>query len=297
MAHHVVDHGAREGVLRVGVDVHLDDAVGDGQGDLVRGGAGAAVHDEVEGAVVLPTDLRGDLLLDGAQDLGAQLDVAGLVHAVDVAEGEGGQVAAVLAQAQGLDGLEGVLGGGVELLVDRSDDAVLLAADDADLDLQDRVGLDGQGQHLLGDLEVLVERHGRAVPHVGLEGGELALGDLAGLDLQQRAHPGIDVLLGAVVSVQGDGDAVVLGDFVSVGGQGEGTRDAVLDGRAGAVLGAADRHLDDAVGLGLGEALKGSGHGLGRGHVDRGVGELAFLRAIQHLGVNLGGCDRHGIAS
>ena len=147
------------------------------------------MHDEVEGAVVLPADLHGDLFLDGAEDLRAELDVAGLVDAVDVAEGQGRQIAALLAQSEGLDGLEGVFGGGVELLVDLADHTVLFAADDADLDLQDRVRLLGQGEQLLGDLEVFGEGDGRAVPHVGLEEGKAARLVLFGFELQERADP------------------------------------------------------------------------------------------------------------
>ena len=82
---------------------------------------------------------RGDLLAL-LEDVGAQLDVARLVHAVHVAERRGQQVLAVLACAERLDGLLEVLGGGVELLVDLGLDAVLLAADDADLDLEDDLG-------------------------------------------------------------------------------------------------------------------------------------------------------------
>ena len=40
------------GPLGVGVDVHLDDSVGDGLADLLLGGAGAAVHHQ-EGGLVL----------------------------------------------------------------------------------------------------------------------------------------------------------------------------------------------------------------------------------------------------
>lgn len=128
---------------------------------------------------------------------------------------------------------------------------------------------------------------------MGLEGGQLAFGNLAGLDLEEGADPGVDVLLGAVVGVQSHGDAVVLGDLGRVGSEGQRAGDAVLDGGAGAVFGAANGHLEDTVGLGLGEALEGGGDGLGRGHVDRGVGELAIPCAIQHLCVDLRGCDRH----
>ena len=285
--------GTGEGVLGVGVNVHLDDAVSDREGNLIGGGAGAAVHDQVEGTVVLPTNLRGDLFLDGAEDLRAQLHVAGLVHAVHIAEGEGGQVAALLTHAESLNGLEGILGGGVELLVDLPDNTVFFAADDTDLNLEDRVRLHGELKHLLGDFKVLIKRHGRTVPHVRLEGREATLGDLLGLDLHEGTDPRVDVLLGAVVRVQGDGDAVVLRNLGCVGGESEGAGDAVLDRRARGVLGAADGDLDDAIGLGLSEALDCCGNGLRRGDVDRGVGELACLRAIQHFGVDLRGCDGH----
>jgi hypothetical protein len=81
-----------------------------------------------------------DARLDLAEQLGAQLHVAGLVHAVHVAEREGGDVAAVLAEAERLDESGHVGGGRVERLVGALVlDAVLLAADDADLDLEDRV--------------------------------------------------------------------------------------------------------------------------------------------------------------
>ncbi len=278
-------------VLGVGVDVHLDDAVVDSLGDLLGGRAGATVEDEVEG--VLLADDRADTLLDLLEERRAQLDGTGLVDAVHVAEGEGREVATLLAGAEGTDGREAVFDGRVELLVDLGLVAVFLATDDADLDLEDRAGRDGELEELLGDDEVLLERHGRAVPHVRLERGELAGLDLLGLEGEERADPGVEVLLGAVVRVDRDGDAVALGDLVRVGGEGERARDAVLDGRAGGVLGAADRHLDDAVALCLSEALEGRGDGRGRRDVHGRVGELACLRAVDHLGVDLGGCDGH----
>ena len=50
------------------------------------------MEDEVEGAVAgVEAELLDDGLLGGLEDLGAQLDVAGLVDAVDVAEGQRGE--------------------------------------------------------------------------------------------------------------------------------------------------------------------------------------------------------------
>src|SRR5699024_2606746 len=169
-------HGAGDGVLGVGVDVQLDGAVVQRLGDLRLGGAGATVHGQVEwlDLAVLLTDA----LLDVIQDLRAQLHVARLVDAVDVAERQGGQVAAALTQAELGGGLQTVLGRGEQLLVgDVGRHAVLLAAHDADLDLEQLLGLDGLLQEALGDLEVLVDRDRGAVPHVGLEQGVQALLD------------------------------------------------------------------------------------------------------------------------
>ena len=115
------------------------------------------------------SELRRRHFLALGQDVGAQLDVAGLVDAVHVAERRGQQVVTVLAVAQRLDGLLEVVGRGVQLVVDRADDAVLFAADHTDLDLEDDLGRRGLLEQLLGDGEVLVDRHRGAVPHVGLE--------------------------------------------------------------------------------------------------------------------------------
>ena len=49
---HVAGDRAGEGVLGVGVDVHLDDAEVDRRGDLLGGRAGPAVEDEVERPLV-----------------------------------------------------------------------------------------------------------------------------------------------------------------------------------------------------------------------------------------------------
>src|SRR5690606_23761475 len=58
-------------------------------------------------------------------------------------------------------------------------------------------------------------------------------------------------------------------------------------------LGTARGDLDDAVALRLGEAAQCRVQGLGRGDVDGRVGELLRLRPVEHLVVDLGGCDGH----
>src|SRR5918999_1886595 len=164
VAEHVLGDRPGEGVLRVGVDVHLDHAVRQGLADLIARRAGPAVEDQVERALLAV--LGANRVLDLLEHGGPQLDVPWLVDAVHVAERRGEDVAALFAEPDGLGGGQRVPGGGVELLVDLTDDAVLLAADDADLHLHDHAGLGALIDQLGGDREVLVERYGGSVPHV-----------------------------------------------------------------------------------------------------------------------------------
>jgi len=125
------------------------------------------VEDQVEG--LLDAVLLAHRVLDLLEHRGAQLHVPGLVHAVHVAERRGQDVPAALAEPERLGDRQGVLRGGVELLVDLADDPVLLAADHPDLHLHDDPGGRALLEQFGGDREVLLERHRRAVPHVRLE--------------------------------------------------------------------------------------------------------------------------------
>ena len=291
----MVDDRAGEGVLGVGVHVHLDDAVVQGLADLFEERAGAAVEDEVER--VLPATPGGDRVLEFLQHGRTELDVARLVHAVDVAEGGCQQVAALLTQANGLDGPDGVLGRGVQLFVDLVGDAVLLAADNTDLHLHDDLGLDALFEEFGRDPEVFGKRHRRAIPHVGLEQRVLSLGHPLLRDLHKRAHVPVELVLGAVVGVQRDGDRVFVRDDVGELSQRDGTGDHVLDTLAGEELRATSGDLDDAVALRLRETAQGGDQGLAGGYVDSRVGEFAGLRPVQHLAVYLGSCDGHTVRS
>src|SRR6188472_1158010 len=137
VAEHVPGDRSGERVLGVGVDVHLDDAVVDRGPDLLQSRAGSAVEDQIERSLL--ADLGADLVLDVLQHLGTELDRARLVHPMHVAEGQSGDVAALLTRTKHLDGPQSILNSGVELLVDLGADAVFLATDDTDLDFQDHV--------------------------------------------------------------------------------------------------------------------------------------------------------------
>jgi len=121
-------------VLHVSVDVDLDDTVADGFLELGLGRARATVEDEEDGLVRLGAQLLGNVLLVLGEELGVQLDVAGLVDSVDVTEASGdGEV--------GGDGTEGLLDGqdvlglGVEGVVVNIlvVDTILLTTGDTDL--------------------------------------------------------------------------------------------------------------------------------------------------------------------
>ncbi len=238
--------------------------------------------------------LRGDLRLDLAEQLGTQLHSTGLVDTVDVAEGEGRDVTPLLTETQRLHSLVDVGEGRVESFVrPLMLYAVLLAADDADLDLED--GVDGlhAGEQILRDLDVLREGNSGAVPHVGLE-DRVATGlDLFLRSGDQRLDEARECVLGAVVGVQGDGDRVVLGDLGGEARERESARGASLHRVAGEVVGATGGDLDDAVGAGLGQALEDGVDRLRAGDVECGVREAAGLRAVEHFGVLIRGGDGH----
>ena len=71
---HVGDDRAGEGVLRVGVDVHLDDAVGNGFADIGKFGTGTAMEDEGHASRFSVFGYHGFLTVP--QDAGFQFDVA-----------------------------------------------------------------------------------------------------------------------------------------------------------------------------------------------------------------------------
>ena len=190
--------------------------------------------------------------------------------------------------------LHTILRRGIQFLVDFGAVAILLAADRADLDLQHGVRLDGLVEQFLGDVEVFGERHGGTVPHVRLEGRFLAVRDLVDLVREQRAHPFVEVLLGAVVGVERDGDVrVLLRNLVRERGERQRSGDAVVHALAGEVGGTADGHLDDAVGFGFGEALQGGVQGLRTRHVDGGVRVAAATGGVEHFSITFGSCDSH----
>lgn len=287
---HVQHDRLGESILGVGVDVHLDNAVGDGFADVAEVGAGAAVEDEAHVFAMLVH--HGFLTV--TENLGLELHGTGLVHAVYVAEGGGKHE---FTQAvEGLVGEEHVLGGGVELgcVLAAVVYAVLFAADNADLDFENDADFGAFLEHLLGDLEVLSHGQRGGIQHVGVEQGAFAFGNaLLGFG-DERAQEAVNLVGLAVVGVQSYEYIVLLGKAMNGLRKDDGACGGVFHGGAGGELTAAQRNLDNAVGLGLGESLEGAVDNLDGGDVNGGIGVAFLLGRIKHLDVLFLSRYRHG---
>ena len=289
--HHVGHDGTGEGVLGIGVDVHLDDAVAEGLADFFERGAGAAVEDEVH--LSRSTVFGGDGSLAILEDGGLEFDGAGLVGAVDVAKG-GGEHEAADAVEGFIDG-DHVFRGGVELVIGDAGGVVTVffTADDASLDFENDVERGALFKEFLGDFDVLFEAEFGAVEHVGVE--EIAF---AGLTTclgggEEGLQKLLDVLRMAVIRVEGDEDVVTLSEDVNGLSEDDGSEGHVFDGGAGGELTTAGGDLNDAVGLALSEGLQGSIDGGQRGDVDGGIGITTLLGGIKHGTVLSGSGDGH----
>ena len=128
---------------------------------------------------------------------------------------------------------------------------------------------------------------------MGVKQRILALVDTLLRDGNERVDVFIQLLLLAMVSVQGHVNRVTLSDDVGVLRKSNRTSHHVLHRLSGGVLGTTGGDLDDTVGTGLGEPLQSSIESLGGGHVDGRVREAFFLRAVDHLAVDFGCCDGH----
>lgn len=119
-------------LLKVGIQVNLDDAVADGSLELLLGAAGATVEDQEQRLRIGGTNLPFGVRLVLAQELGVQLDVSGLVHAVDIAEACGNREVGRNG-GQGSVDIVDIFGLGVErVVVDASIvDSVLLTTGNA----------------------------------------------------------------------------------------------------------------------------------------------------------------------
>lgn len=228
LVEHIVTDTSHVGELHVGVHVDLDDTVADGIEVLLLRGAGAAVEDEENGLLLLGADGSLDVLLVLAEELGVQLDIAGLVDTVDIAEA-GGNGEVWGDGRKGVVDVEDILGLGVErgvvdvLIVD----TVLLATSDADFHLEPLLHGGSALEILSRGLDVPLNTLLRQINHVRAE-ERLAGGLEVSLIGNEHAIEPRQELLGAVVGVEDNGDAVGGSNGSDVVGTGNGAGDGSL---------------------------------------------------------------------
>lgn len=195
----------------------------DGVEVLLLTRAGATVENEEDGLVLLGTNSGLDVSLVLAEKLRVQLDVAGLVHAVNVTEasgngevrGDGGESVVNVEDILRLS-VEGVV---VNILVV---DTILLATSDTNLHLEPLLHGGSTLQVLGSGLNVEVDGLLRKIDHVRREQGLAVLLEVSLISLEHAIEPR-QKLLSTVVGVEDDGDAVGGSDGADIVGTGDGT--------------------------------------------------------------------------
>ena len=221
------------------------------------------------------------------------MHVTGLVHAVHVTEGQRRNVAALLAQTQSLNGLHRVINSGVQGVVNSAFNAVFLAADGTNFNLKHNLCLVGALQKLSRNFEVLVKINSGTIPHMGVKDGVFAAGHSLFRLGEQGKNKTIQLVLGAVVSVQCDVHVVLFGDLTSVCRECQGTSDHIFLRCSRPVRCATSGCLNNTVRTSLSETAKSGVEGLRGGDVYCRVGEAFCFRILQHLCVDFGGCNSH----
>ena len=183
-----------------------------------------------------------------------------------ITEGQRRNVAALLTQTQSLNGLHGIINGGVQGVVNSAFNAVFFTADGADLNLKHNLCLVSALQQLGCDLEVLVKIDSGPIPHVELRWVFAAGHSLLRLG-EQGKNEAVQLVLGAVVSVQCDVHVILLCNLTGVCGERQGTNNHILLRRARPVRCATGRCLNNTVRTSLSETANSGVKSLRRGDV------------------------------
>src|SRR5699024_4756998 len=242
---HVGGHRTGEGVLGVGVNVHLDHTVGHRIRNSLGGRTGTTVEYQVKWLILTQFGANG--ILQFFEQTRAQLHAARFVDAVYVAEDQRGNIATVFTGAQGPDNGHRIFFGGVQFFVTFGCVAVFFAADDADFNFPALFMEGGALQELLGDAHVCWHGFCRAIPHMGLEDRVAAGFDFGFGGVQQRDHPVVEFVAHRVVGVDRNANTVVLGDFASECRESQRTGDHVFNIGAGEVFCPTVGNLNNAV--------------------------------------------------
>ncbi len=110
---------------------------------------------------------------------------------------------------------------------------------------------------------------------------------------EQGKNEAVQLVLGAVVSVQCNIYVVLLCNLTGVCGERQGTNNHILLRRTRPVRCATGRCLNNTVRTSLSETANSGVKSLRRGDVYCRVCEAFSLRVLQHLCVDFGGCNSH----
>ena len=152
----MVDDGAGERILGVGVDVHLDDPIINRLPDLPKSRSRPSMKNQSEACPFSKGFDHGFLSL--LQDRRLEFHLAGLINPMYVSKGRRQEVARPFDPAESAPNLEHVFRCGVELFSSASLDPILHPSNDPGLNLKDDFILMAALDQFDGDFEVLLER-------------------------------------------------------------------------------------------------------------------------------------------
>ena len=223
----MIHNGTCEGILGIGVDVHLDHAVIQGLANFFKKASTAAMKHQIH--LSLGTIFGDDGGLTILEDLRPQLDGTGLVVSMHVAESRcKGKTAN---RMQGFVDCQHVLRGGVKMLfggIFGARGTVFLTSHNTGFHFEDDLIFCSKGQVFLGKSDVLIQWQDGGIQHVVLEQVVFATSAPCCRCLNQGLEKGIRSLGLAVVGVQPDEHIILFSQSVGYLGQDDGSLGGVL---------------------------------------------------------------------
>ncbi len=215
-------------VLEVSVQVDLDNTVRDSLLEFLLGGSGSTVEDKEDWLVILGLDGGLDVVLVFLEKRWLELDVSWLVDTVDVSKA-GGDREVWRNWGEGVVDVENVLWLGVKRVVVNIlvIDSVLLSTSDANLHLEPLLHWGSALEVSSGGLDVVVNLLLGKIDHVGGEKWLAVLSEVLLIGIEKTIQPWKE-LLGAVVGVDNDWNAVCWGDSADEVSTGNTTSDGGL---------------------------------------------------------------------
>ena len=285
----VVADTVPEGPLGIGIDVHLDNTSSYGDVDFFGERTTTSVEDEHDGLVFLELELFLDVLLGVVKDFGVELDITGGVDTVDVTEGgSDGEARRDLAES-GVD-LEDFFGLRVETRVfnTRVINTIFFTTGDTDFHFKKDTASVTAFEILGGQFQVVVEVFGGKIDHVGRVKSSASFLEVLLISFKTTIQPRKE-LLGAVVSVENDGNTVSFSNSMDILGTSDRTENGVALGLIGLDALTTDegsttvRELDDDGAVDSSSSFETSINGIGVGTVDGGDSKTFLLSILEEL--------------